>query len=44
MSATTAAALAVAEWQLSSGREFLEAWIAGFEANNRLALRQNRGL
>ncbi len=36
MSATTAAAMAVAEMQLSSGRAFLEAWIAGYEANNRI--------
>jgi 2-methylcitrate dehydratase len=36
MSATTAAAMAVGEWQLSSGRAFLEAWIAGYEANNRI--------
>lgn len=36
MSATTAAAMAVAEWQLSTGRGFLEAWVAGYEANNRI--------
>ena len=36
MSATTAAAMAVAEHQLSSGREFIEAWVAGYEANNRI--------
>ena len=36
MSATTAAAMAVAEWQLNTGRGFLEAWIAGYEANNRI--------
>jgi len=44
MSATTAAALAVAEWQLSSGREFLEAWIAGFEANNRIGAASEPGI
>ncbi len=36
MSATTAAAMAIGEWQLSTGRAFLEAWIAGYEANNRI--------
>ncbi len=36
MSATTAAAMAVGEWQLSTGKAFLEAWIAGYEANNRV--------
>jgi 2-methylcitrate dehydratase PrpD len=36
MSATTAAAMAVGEWQLSTGKAFLEAWIAGYEANNRI--------
>ena len=44
MSATTAAALAVGEWQISSGREFLEAWIAGFEANNRIGAASEPGL
>jgi 2-methylcitrate dehydratase PrpD len=44
MSATTAAALAIAEWQLSSGRDLLEAWIAGFEANNRIGAASEPGL
>lgn len=44
MSATTAASMAMAEWQLSSGREFLEAWIAGYEANNRIGAASEPGL
>lgn len=36
VSACTAAAMALAERQLSSGREFLEAWITGYEVTNRI--------
>ena len=42
-SACTAAAMALGERQLISGREFLEAWIAGFEVSNRIGLAANPG-
>lgn len=36
VSACTAATLALAERELISGREFLEAWITGYEVSNRI--------
>src|SRR5574341_1268414 len=36
VSACTAAAMALAERELISGREFLEAWITGYEVTNRI--------
>lgn len=36
VSACTAATMALAEQQLTSGRDFLEAWIAGYETGNRI--------
>jgi aconitate decarboxylase len=44
MSATTAAALAVAELRLTGGRDFIEAWVAGLEANNRIGAATEPGL
>ena len=36
--------MAVGEWQLSTGRAFLEAWIAGYEANNRIGAACGRAI
>jgi len=42
-SSCTAAAMVLGERELVSGREFLEAWIAGYEVGNRIGVAVNPG-
>ncbi len=42
-SACTAATLAMAERELITGREFIEAWVAGYEVANRIGVAVNPG-
>jgi len=42
-SACTAVAMALGERELISGREFLEAWVAGYEVSNRIGIAASPG-
>jgi 2-methylcitrate dehydratase PrpD len=44
VSACTAATMALAEKELISGRDFLEAWITGYEVSNRVGAATSRGM